>query len=151
MVVIAMTVFGCAHSQRPEKRVYVVSADAHGVGAALGMGGAGGRDCQSEHEECFKKCWRKSHPPYPHKHDEWYYKRCTTDCREAYNRCVDEQEEEARKSSRPLEFSHVGEAVEWIRNHKAEVALGSVVLIAGVAFVITTAGSGALILAPLGL
>jgi hypothetical protein len=41
------------------------------------------------------------------------------------------------------------DAIEWIRNHKAQVALGTVVVIAGVAFVITTGGSGALILAPL--
>ncbi len=50
-----------------------------------------------------------------------------------------------------LEFSRVGQAVEWIRNNKARVALGTVVIIAGAAFVITTGGSGALILAPLAL
>jgi hypothetical protein len=48
-----------------------------------------------------------------------------------------------------LKFSRIDEAVDWIKNHKAEVALGTVVIIAGVAFVITTGGSGALILAPL--
>jgi hypothetical protein len=140
---------GCAHTQPPERRVYVISNDAHGVGTFSGTGGAGVRDCQKEHEECFRKCWRKSHPPYPHKHDEWYYKRCTADCSKAYNECVDEQEKEA--SERKLEFSHVDQALEWIRNHKTEVALGAIVTIAGVAFVITTGGSGALLLAPLAL
>jgi len=53
--------------------------------------------------------------------------------------------------ARELKFSRVDEAIEWIRNHKAQVALGTVVIIAGVAFFITTGGSGALVLAPLAL
>jgi hypothetical protein len=151
MAAVAMAVVGCAHRQQPENRIYVISEDASGVGAALGTGGAGARDCQAEHEECFRRCWRKSNPPYPHKHDEWYYKRCTADCSKAYNECMDEQEEETRESAKKLEFSRVDHAIEWIRNNKAEVALGTIVIIAGVAFVITTGGTGVLILAPLAL
>ncbi|HEX8699039.1 MAG TPA: hypothetical protein VF815_09410, partial [Myxococcaceae bacterium] len=59
--------------------------------------------------------------------------------------------QENEKKTRRLKFSRVDEAIEWITNHKAEVALGTVVVIAGVAFVITTGGTGALILAPLAL
>jgi hypothetical protein len=153
ILMIAMTVasIGCAHTQRPENRIHVISEDALGVGSALGEGGAGERDCQAEHEECFRKCWQKSRPKYPHKHDEWYYKRCTADCSKAYNECVDELDEEARGRAKKLEFSRVDEAIGWIRDHKAEVALGTIVIIAGTAFVITTGGSGALILAPLAL
>lgn len=150
VTMMSMTGAGCAHSQRPENRVYVISENAHGVGTALGMGGGGVRDCQAEHEECFRECWRKSRPPYPHKHDEWYYKRCTTDCGNAYNDCMDEQEESAEGAEK-LEFSRIDQAIEWIKTHKAEVALGTVVIIAGAAFIITTGGSGALILAPLAL
>lgn len=151
MSALTIASVGCVHTQQPENRIYVVSEDARGVGTALGTGGAGGeRDCQAEHEECFRKCWKKSRPPYPHKHDEWYYKRCTADCSKAYNECVDEQEA-AREGAKKLEFSRVDQAVEWIRNNKAGVALGTVVIIAGAAFVITTGGSGALILAPLAL
>jgi hypothetical protein len=43
------------------------------------------------------------------------------------------------------------EALDWLKSHKTEVALGTVVIVAGVAFVLTTGGSGALILAPLAL
>lgn len=114
-------------------------------------GGAGGHDCQEEHEECFRRCWKQSRPKYPHKHDEWYYKRCTADCSKAYNQCLDELDKEARQHASKLEFSRVNEAIEWVRNHKAQVALGTIVIIAGAAFVITTGGSGALILAPLAL
>ncbi len=62
-----------------------------------------------------------------------------------------ECEKENEKKAKELKFSRVEGAVGWIRTHKAEVALGTVVIIAGVAFVITTGGSGALILAPLAL
>ena len=151
MSVMALAGAGCTHTQQTENRIYVISKDTRGVGTALGTGGSGDRDCQAEHEECFRRCWRKSHPPYPHKHDEWYYKRCTADCGKAFNECVDEQEEEAGETVKKLEFSRVDLAIEWIKNNKAEVALGTIVIIAGAAFVITTGGSGALILAPLAL
>ena len=147
---MAMASVGCAHTQQPEHRIHVISEDTRGVGSSLGTGGAGDRDCQAEHEECFRKCWRKSHPPYPHKHDEWYYKRCTADCGKAFNECVDEQEEEAREAKK-REFRSVDQAIEWIRNNKAEVALGTIIVVAGVTFILTTGGSGALILAPLAL
>jgi hypothetical protein len=62
-----------------------------------------------------------------------------------------ECEKENEKKAKELKFSRIDDAVEWLRAHKAEVALGTVVIIAGVAFVITTGGSGALILAPLAL
>jgi hypothetical protein len=62
-----------------------------------------------------------------------------------------ECEKANEQKARDLKFSRIDEAIEWIRNHKAQVALGTVVVIAGVAFVITTGGSGALILAPLAL
>lgn len=142
---------GCSHAQRSERRAYVISEDARGVGSALGSGGSGGRDCQAEHEACFRRCWEKSRPKYPHKHGEWYYKRCTSDCREEFNRCEEEQENEAAKRVGELKFSRVDEAVEWLKNHKTEVVLGTVVVVAGVAFIVTTGGSGALVLAPLAL
>ncbi|MFP2925360.1 hypothetical protein ACLESO_09100 [Pyxidicoccus sp. 3LG] len=63
---------------------------------------------------------------------------------------MDEQEESAEGAEK-LEFSRIDQAIEWIKTHKAEVALGTVVIIAGAAFIITTGGSGALILAPLAL
>jgi hypothetical protein len=64
---------------------------------------------------------------------------------------MDEQENESTDRKASLEFSRVDQAIDWIKNHKAEVTLGTVVVIAGVAFIITTGGSGALILAPLAL
>ncbi|MFE8597651.1 hypothetical protein [Archangium violaceum] len=153
MTLTAMAGVGCTHAQRPEAKAHFVSGDTEGVGAALASGGAGGHDCQKEHEECVKRCWNKKNWPYPHniKQSGWYLERCEHDCRVEFNECEKEQEEAARERARKLEFSRMNEAVEWIRAHKTEVALGTIVTVAGVAFVLTTGGSGALILAPLAL
>lgn len=149
---VAASSVGCAHVQRTEIRIHVVSNDSTGVGAELGSGGAGGHDCQKEHEECMEGCWNKRYP-WPHTQEQsgWYYKRCTADCKNQYNDCVDEQEEAAREKAKKLEFPRMDQAIEWIRQHQAGVALGTVVVVGGAAFVLTTGGSGALILAPLAL
>lgn len=152
ITVAVMAGAGCAHTQRTEVRIHVVSDDAEGVGTALGSGGAGGHDCQKEHEECIDRCWKKRYP-WPHNKEQggWYYERCITNCREQFNQCMEEQEQAAREREKKLKFSRMDEALNWLRRHKAEVALGTVVIVAGVAFVLTTGGSGALLLAPLAL
>jgi hypothetical protein len=145
---IAVASMGCAHTQRPEPRIYVISEDAQGVGALPGTGGSGFRNCDAEEKACFNECWNSDPLPYPHtKRDGWFGEYCTRECRKLYMECEKANEKKAKE----LNFSRVDDAIEWIRNHKAEVALGTVVIIAGVAFVITTGGTGALILAPLAL
>jgi hypothetical protein len=62
--------------------------------------------------------------------------------------CLEEQEELERQE---LEFSNIDAALDWLRRHKTEVALGTVVVVAGVTFIVATGGTGALILAPLAL
>jgi hypothetical protein len=77
---------------------------------------------------------------------------CTTLCREEYMDCIEEQEQEEReRKNTRLRFSDMDAALGWLRTHKAEVALGTVVVVAGVAFIVSTGGAGALILAPLAL
>jgi len=148
VVAVVMACLGCAHSQRPESRVYVISEDTQGVGTALATGGSGFRDCDAEQHECYDDCWNSEPLPYPQTaRDGWLRKHCTSKCLKVYMECEKANEQKARE----LKFSRIDEAIEWIRNHKAQVVLGTVVVIAGVAFVITTGGSGALILAPLAL
>ncbi|RKG68561.1 hypothetical protein D7V80_11865, partial [Corallococcus sp. CA054B] len=120
--------------------------------AALGRGGAGGHDCQKEHEECVEKCWQKRYP-WPHSQEQsgWYYKRCVSDCGTQYTDCVKEQETAARENAKKLEFTEMDGAMMWLKRHKAEVALGTIVVVGGVAFVLTVSAAGALILAPLAL
>lgn len=153
MMAVAMASAGCVHAQRPESQIHVVSENAEGVGTALATGGAGGHDCQKEHEECVKRCWNKKNWPYPHnkKQSGWYLERCEHDCMVQFNKCEEEQEEAARERGNKLEFSRMNDAIDWLRTHKTEVALGTIIIVAGVAFVLTTGGSGALILAPLAL
>ncbi|WPB80276.1 hypothetical protein KYC5002_14175 [Archangium violaceum] len=147
-VAVMAASMGCAHSQRPESRTYVISEDAHGVGTALGTGGSGFRNCDAEQIECYDDCWNTEPLPYPFtERDKGWDKHCTSKCLKEYMECEKANEQKVRE----LKFSRVDEAIQWIRNHKAQVALGTVVVVAGVAFVITTGGSGALILAPLAL
>lgn len=47
---------GCAHTQKPERRVYVISE------SVVGIGGSGGRNCDAEHIACFDKCWNATPP-----------------------------------------------------------------------------------------
>lgn len=153
----AMACAGCGHTRAARDdgaRTYVVDEDASGVGSALGTGGAG-YDCDDELNQCFTKCWESSRQPYPHvEHNEWYYEYCTRECRKQYMSCIEELEkEEAEKVKKrpPLEFSSLDTARDWIRAHKSELVLGTVVIVAGTTFILVTGGSGALLLAPLAL
>jgi hypothetical protein len=49
---------------------------------------------------------------------------------------------------RPQEFTAVDGAVDWLKRHRTEVLVGSVIVIAGVTFVVVSAGAGVVILAP---
>jgi hypothetical protein len=67
---------------------------------------------------------------------------CHDECLQAYNDCVE------LEKLRPQEFTAIDDALDWLkRNHKA-VLVGSVIIIAGVAFVVVSAGTGLVILAP---
>ncbi len=145
-----MAGLGCAHAYRPESRIHVVSESTEGVGSALGRGGSGDRDCDHEFKLCMKRCWDKRYP-WPHNKQQsgWYYERCEQDCNKSYKEC--EEEAERAREQEKLKFSRMDEAIDWIQKHKAEVALGTVVIVAGVAFVLATGGAGALVLAPLAL
>ncbi len=154
--VLAMACTGCGHARpaRGMAQVYVIDEDASGVGSALGTGGAG-YDCDDELGKCFNRCWESSRKPYPHtENNEWYYEHCLKTCRQEYMRCVEELEKEEAervKKRPPLEFSGFDKARDWIRRHKTEVALGTIVIVAGATFILATGGTGALILAPLAL
>ncbi|WP_309890839.1 hypothetical protein [Archangium sp.] len=150
---------GCAHSQQPARRVHVISEDASGVGSNLesGTGGAGADAyCNELQKQCFDKCWRrKPELPSIEKHTEKHFEHCTSECLKVFMSCVKEQEELERQESqsrkRELHFPTVDAAIGWIGEHKTEVAVGTVVIVAGVVaapYVVAVVG-GALVLAPL--
>ncbi|KFA87639.1 hypothetical protein Q664_46485 [Archangium violaceum Cb vi76] len=156
VVAVASASGGCSHTQNPERRVYVISEDASGVGSNLesGTGGAGAEAyCSEMEKQCFKKCWRRkprisSIPKGSAVHHEY----CTTTCLEERMRCVKEQEElERQESQKKLDFPTINAALGWLREHKTEVAIGTVVIVGGMVaapYVIAVMG-GALVLAPL--
>lgn len=52
--------------------------------------------------------------------------------------------------ARPLAFPDMKTAKEWLERHKKELLVGgTIILVAGVAFVIASGGSGVLVLVPL--
>lgn len=150
MTAVAMVSVGCAHSQRPETRVYVISEDAGGVGAALAAGGAGGHDCQKEHEECVERCWEQRYPwPYTEEQSGWYHENCIKKCREQFVECEKEQEQALREREKKMNFSRMEQAIDWVRNHKGEITLGTVIIVGGAAFVLAVNPLGWLVLVPL--
>jgi hypothetical protein len=75
--------------------------------------------------------------------DKGHDKFCTRKCREEYMECLKETQ------ARPLTFPDLTSARSWLERHKTEVLVGSIVLVAGVAFIVSTGGAGALVLVPL--
>lgn len=111
------------------------------LNVVLASGGA--RDCDAEHIACFERCWNKA-PPYPRQQgDKGHHNYCTEKCRKEYTQCMEEV------GARPLAFPSMKTALDWLKEHKTEVLVGSVVLVAGAAFVVSTGGGGALVLVPL--
>ncbi len=102
------------------------------------------RDCDAEHTECFDDCWN-SPAPWSHVPPKGaqHYKHCTSMCLEKYMECCRQQE------LRPRAFPSMKTAMDWLKDHKTEVLAGSVVIVAGVAFVVSVGAAGALILLPL--
>jgi hypothetical protein len=152
LLTAALACFGCSHTQRPERKIYVIAERESGTGRAdgPGTGGAGAEAyCAELQLKCHARCKRRA-PKYPgiKKGSPDHDRICTSDCLAEFMACLEEQEELERQE---LEFSNIDAALDWLRRHKTEVALGTVVVVAGVTFIVATGGTGALILAPLAL
>lgn len=157
LVAVATASFGCVHTQPPERKTYVISEDASGVGTRVesGTGGAGAEAyCNEIEKKCFTTCWRRkpkiSSIP---KGSGMHHEHCTEMCRKEYMKCIKEQEELERQETqkKELHFPTMGAALDWLREHKTEVAVGTVVIVAGVLaapYVVAIVG-GVLVLAPL--
>ncbi|RKG60698.1 hypothetical protein D7X30_07150 [Corallococcus sp. AB011P] len=153
-VLMVMLATACGHTQRPERKTYVVSEDARGVGTAEGPGtGGSGADayCGEMQKQCFQKCWRRKPTVKDmEKHSESHHRLCTSQCLEAFMNCIKEQEAlEQQGAKRELRFPDMTAALEWLRDHKSEVVLGTVVIVGGVAFSLVVAPAGLLVLSPI--
>ncbi len=106
------------------------------------------RDCDEENHQCVEKCMNRPLPRgFGHiktrdrgngAKEDW----CRDQCWQPYRDC---QELEGR---RPQEFSAVDEAIDWLKRNPRGILVGSIVVIAGVAFVTVSAGAGLVVLAP---
>jgi RHS repeat-associated protein len=100
------------------------------------------RDCDQEQIDCFRECWN-SCPPWPiKKGSSGHYAYCQTTCLAGYMACraANTAEEAAKALSNAKR-----EAADWIVNHQ-EVVIGTIIVIAGFAFIAATGPAGAVIL-----
>lgn len=100
------------------------------------------RDCEEESDACMDMC-RKSLGSRNWSHSKKGSKEatCRGRCRPAYIDCC-----ELREQAEALKFSAADDAVAWLKLHHEELLVGTVVVIAGVAFVATAVGSGGAVL-----
>lgn len=106
------------------------------------------RDCAEENRACIRECMSR---PLPRGfgHITWGGRGkggkeayCNRQCMQAYLDC------EELQGLKPQEFTAWDGAVDWLKSNRKEILVGSVVTIAGVAFVVVSAGAGLVILAP---
>jgi hypothetical protein len=104
------------------------------------------RNCEDERDACVEMCMKSlTGPDWSHASKGSKFKICEGRCRPAYlDWCRLREQAEARS------FPVVDDAVDWLKQHSKEVLVGTVVVIAGVAFVVVVVGTGgtALLLAP---
>jgi hypothetical protein len=127
---------------------YRLRARARGAARRILPAVARPRDCHQEFIDCVEDC--KTRPlarGFGHitsgrdgkaRKEEY----CRSKCWQPYLDCSELQE------AKPQEFSAVDSAVDWLKRNRKEVLLGSVVVVAGVAFVVVSAGVGLVVLAP---
>ena len=110
------------------------------------------RDCDEEMRQCINKCmgsnlgdnWGHLYQP-PTRRLGGKHAECRKRCWPAYEECNKQNVEDSAKA---VELPTIERAVDWVKQHRKELAVGAVVVIAGVAFVVVTGGGG-LVLAPM--
>ncbi|ATB38355.1 hypothetical protein CYFUS_003789 [Cystobacter fuscus] len=105
------------------------------------------RDCDEENRACYQECMAR---PLPRGYGSFTSPRksggksefCRRSCQQAYNDCLE------LEKLRPQEFTSMDSAVDWLKRHRMDVLAGSIIVIAGVTFVVVSAGAAAVVLAP---
>ncbi|HLL00231.1 MAG TPA: hypothetical protein VK539_06565 [Myxococcaceae bacterium] len=115
--------------------------------------------CDGRYDQCERDCLKSSRPfAIGHRQyvdtqtQPWRIARrwwCPRNCLAASIECKKGRGEWADEYA--AEFDAMDPAIDWIKRHRTELVVGSVVVIAGVAFAVVVAGTGgaALVLAPL--
>ncbi|RKG99232.1 hypothetical protein D7X74_39595 [Corallococcus sp. CA047B] len=102
------------------------------------------RDCDAEHLECMRECLSRPLPRgYGHaSNPRGKADYCNNRCRQPYLDCAE------LEKLRPQKLSSIEEVSDWVSRHRESLLVGSVVVIAGVVFVVVSAGAGLVVLAP---
>jgi hypothetical protein len=111
--------------EEPNASGYVPVADTEGFWS----------HCQEDLTKCGKACRRRR--------TDKAKSECYQACNKAFSRCLQ------LAGITKMTFDALDKAWEWIKGHKAEIA-GTIIVVGGIAYLVSTGGSGALILIPLG-
>jgi hypothetical protein len=127
---------------------YRSQASSHSRHGPISPVAARPRDCDQENRDCYRECMSRPLPRgYGHvtsgrkRGGKSQY--CRDICWQAYIDCSEPQ------GRQPREFTAVDEAVDWLKRNQKAILVGSVIMIAGVVFVVVSAGAGAAVLAPI--
>jgi hypothetical protein len=109
-----------------------------------------GEACDQVYQRCVNRCLSSPLPPYA-SHYRFNRKTkaaaleafCMDECAKERDACRKDLERNAKETA---EFKTIDHAIDWLKRHKEEVAVGSVVVIAGVAFVAVVCVSGGCLL-----
>lgn len=113
--------------------------------------------CRGRLDECLEQCLGSRRPiqighlVYPKYRGPWSINKgrwCQEACTTLYSMCINGN---GPWAGRAVEFSETESALDWIKNHRQQILVGTVIVIAGVAFVAAAVASGgtALYFAPL--
>jgi hypothetical protein len=107
------------------------------------------RDCDQEFNDCYNTCMSRplprgyGHITTPDRKKGGKAEYCRKQCWQPYQDCLELQ------GRRPLEYADENQAVAWLKRNRREILVGTIIVIAGVVFVVVSAGAGAAVLAPL--
>ncbi|WPB81024.1 hypothetical protein KYC5002_18050 [Archangium violaceum] len=105
--------------------------------------------CEARQQSCIDLCTNSPRPipiegvRYPSYQGSWAKNRgrwCESTCTNFYQMCLNGRGPWAQQQAR--EFTRVDLAIEWLKVHREEIVTGTLVVIAGVAFVAAVGGSG---------
>ncbi len=87
-----------------------------------------------------RRCLNNPKPPYPalKKGDRAHVGLCNNRCQLEFMKCM-------RKAGLLEEFAVLDTALAWLKSHSKEI-VGTIVVIGGVVYIVSTGGSGVLVL-----
>ena len=133
------------HSWKPashfdlSKYAYAISSSGSFTGSLVRV--AANRDCEEERDQCEEMCKASlTGANWTHASVGSKARICRDRCRPAYLDCSKLQER-----AEAVKFSTTDKAVDWLKSHREELLVGTVVVIAGVAFAVAVVGSGGVV------